>query len=83
MMRKHSSKLDLAIYKKFHECYLRLLRYHLKEKMEVGTTKEREEKITQIIKELNDSFQEVENWYEKLKMTQGLDNKVGYDMMET
>jgi hypothetical protein len=63
MKTKHSKKLDTAIYLKYTEIYLRFLRWYLKQKMELGIAKEKEEEIDKTIKELNDDFQIVENWY--------------------
>jgi hypothetical protein len=63
MITKHSKKLDTVIYKKYQEIYLRLLRWHLKQKMELGIAKEKEEELDKTIKVLNDDFQIVEDWY--------------------
>jgi hypothetical protein len=65
MVTKHSKKLDTAIYKKFQEIYLLLLRFYLKEKIIKEITKEREGEIDKIVLELNNSLQMVEEWYKK------------------
>lgn len=67
LMKKQTGKSkDYAIYKSFEVIYLQLLRIYVKQKMEMGITKEQEGEINETIKELDDSFQRVKDWYNKV-----------------
>jgi hypothetical protein len=56
-----------TLFLSFQEIGLQLMRYYLKEKMKMGITKEREEKISEKIKEVNETLDRVKNWYNSNK----------------